>query len=135
MTPNEAKDVMLSIMLTAWNAFGLTAERIVWDDLPGTVPGGDQPWARVTIKHGDAPTRAFGQGGALYANTGFVTVQVFTAVGGAGVQAYELAFAVVTAYRSARNEGVSFRNARLKEVGSSGAFTQTNVLADFSYDN
>jgi hypothetical protein len=135
MSPSEARDVINGLMLASWVASGQAANRVVWDDLPGATPGGEQPWARVTIRHGEAPTRAFGQGSALYANTGFVTVQVFTPLGNANVSAYNIAFALVKAYRTAKNEGVSFRNARLKEVGSSGAFEQTNVLTDFSYDD
>lgn len=135
MTPNEAKDVMLAVFLAHWVGAGMDANRIVWDDLPGSVPDGMAPWARVKIKHLLGTVRAFGDRGALYSNTGILAIQVFTFVGDAKLTAYTLAHHVVTAYRKAKNEGVSFRNAHLKEVGTSGAFEQTNVLTDFSYDD
>lgn len=135
MTPQDAVDAMSAIAADAWVAAGMNMTRVVWDDLPGTVPNGEQPWARVTIRHDGGPTRAFGESGALYSNTGTLFMQIFTPMGGANMQARELAHAVVTAYRKARNEGVTFRNTRFKEVGSSGAFEQTNVLTDFSYDD
>lgn len=135
MSPSEAKDVMCGIFLDAWSGAGQNTSTVRWDDKAGTVPDAQVAWARVTIKHNDGPVRAFGAGGALYSNTGTLFIQVFTPVGDANQQAYDLAYAVVTAFRRSRNLGVAFRNPHLKEVGVSGAFEQTNVIADFSYDD
>lgn len=69
-----------------------------------------------------------------YTQTGTLWVQVFAPVGDGMVTAYGLAQAVVNAYRTARGT-VWYRNARMQEVGSSGAFEQINVLTDFTYDD
>lgn len=126
---------MLSVFKDAWEGADGDITRVRWDDNPGTVPSGEAAWARVTIKHSGGPVRAFGEQRALYSNTGTLWIQIFTPVGGANVTAYALAHKVLIAYRAARNEGVSFRDTRLKEVGVSGAFEQINVLTDFSYDD
>lgn len=135
MKAEDAVDVMCSVFRDAWSAAGQQLDRVRWDDKPGTVPDDEAPWARVTIRHTGGPTRAFGQGRALYSNIGTLFVQVFTPMGDANQQAYTLGQAVVTAFRNASNEGVSFRDTHLKEVGNSGAFEQINVLTNFSYDD
>lgn len=135
MTPVQARDVMLAVFRDAWVAHGQDVTRVLWPDQPGAAPETGAAWARVAIRHANSPMRAFSEAGALYSNTGTLWIQIFTPVGDANAQAYALAHAVVTAYRRAGNEGVTYREPRFREVGVSGAFEQTNVLADFSYDD
>jgi hypothetical protein len=135
MTPTDAVDTMCGVFRDAWVAAGYDLANVRWDDVTGAVTDEQVTWARVTIKHFAGPTRAFGQHRALYSNTGTLYVQIFTPAGGANQEAYDASYAVVSAYRGAINSGVSFRDTRIREVGVSGAFQQTNVLTDFSYDD
>lgn len=135
MSPSDARDIMLAVFSQAWTDAEQDLSRVLWDDRGGTVPAGQAAWARVTIKHDNGHARAFGASRALYSNTGTLWIQVFTPEGNANEQAYDLSYALVQAYRNALNAGVTYRNPRLKEVGVSGAFEQTNVLTDFSYDD
>lgn len=134
MNPGAAKDIMLAVFRDAWVDNGQNIDRVVWDDQPYNIPDGSAPWARVTVKHDSGAVRAFGEGQALHSNSGTLFIQVFTPTGNANLSAYNIAYPVVKAYRAAKTD-VWFRNTRLKEVGNSGAFEQTNVLTDFSYDD
>lgn len=134
MTPMQARDAMMAVFMAQWQALGFDPARIVWDDEQGGVPAGEAPWARATLKHGDAPFAGFGDGVAIVDNNGVLIIQLFTTAGANGVDAYTVAHGVVTAFRVAK-VGVWFRNTRLREVGQSGAFTQTNVVSEFTYDD
>jgi hypothetical protein len=130
MNADQALDVINKVFLDAWIAAGYDVSDVRWNDVPGTLP--TRTWARVTVRHDSGAQHTFGEQ-RTFTNTGTVTVQVFTPIGD-GTN-YSAATNVVNAYRDSKNPLVWFRNARLKEVGSSGVFEQTNVLADFTYDD
>jgi hypothetical protein len=132
MTPEEAEDIILGIFKTAWDP-----NPAVYDDVPGNKPAGDVIWARATVKHATGRQSSLGNAGGKrrYTFEGTVTVQVFSPVGDGSTAGLDAAKVVLNAYEDARNPDVWFRDARLNEVGSSGAFDQINVLATFSYDD
>ncbi len=133
MTSEEAVDVIFGIFKDVWDLTGFDA---VYDDKPGQKPVTETVWARATVQHSTG--RQSSLAGALatrrYTETGTVTVQVFAPIGAGRTECYQAAERVRDAYRDARNPEVWFRNARIVEAGSEGAFTQINVLATFSYD-
>lgn len=133
MTADEARDEMFTVFNNAWNLTP-AAERVVFGDKPGA-PFTDA-WARVTLRHatGRQSSLSGAMGAKRWTQTGTLWVQVFAPVGDGLVTAYELAQAVVNAFRDAKNGTVWYRNSRLQEVGSSGAFEHINVLTDFTYD-
>lgn len=132
MTRSEAKDAMYALLLAAWTGAGQDAARMQWPGFNDHVPDGDTPWARASCKHYEAPTLGFGDGQARVENTGTLFLQVFTPSGNGEAAADNIAEKIVVAIRAARLD-VWFRNVRAKEVGTSGAFEQTNVITDFSY--
>ena len=133
MTPEQAVDAILDIFKAAWDPTGFAA---VYGDKPGTKPPSEALWARATIQHatGDQSSLAGETGTRRYTEEGTLTVQVFAPVGDGSTECYRAATLVRDAYRDARHPNVWFRNARIQEVGASGAFDQINVLATFSYD-
>lgn len=133
MTRSEAKDAMFQMLLTAWQGLGLDTNRLIWPGFDNTAPSGTEPWGRITTAHGDAPMRAFGDGAALHENTGVMTIQVFTVAGNGTEQCDAIAQGLLNAIRAAKLD-VWFRNARAKEVGTSGGFEQVNVISNFVYD-
>lgn len=135
MTPEAAVDEMLAVFKAAWDTTGFGA-RVAWTDVPSAVPSGEQPWARVTVQHalGRQTSLAGANGVKRHTHTGTLWVQVFGPMGNGNVTAYGLAKTVLDAYRTARGS-VWYRNQRLREAGSSGAFQQINVLVDFTYDD
>jgi hypothetical protein len=133
MTADEARDEMLAVFKAAWDTT-TAAGNVTYSDKPANVP--NAAWARVTVRHanGRQSSLAGAMGPKRYTQTGTLWVQVFAPVGDGMVTAYALAQTVVNAYRTARGT-VWYRNPRMQEVGSSGAFEQINVLTDFTYDD
>lgn len=133
MTADEARDVMFTVFKTAWDSTEY-AENVVYSDKAGAPS--DAPWARVTLRHatGRQASLAGAMGAKKWTQTGTIWVQVFAPVGFGSASAYTLATLVVNAFRDAKGLSVWFRNPRMQEVGSSGAFEQINVLTDFTYD-
>ena len=132
MTPQEAVDAIGTVFKDAWDTTGGTA---VYDDLPGNVPNAETLWARLTVRHGPGGQASLaGDTGLRRWNAeGIVSVQVFAPMGDGAQAARNAAHVVMNAFRDAKLP-VWFRNARMNEVGASGAFFQINVLTTFSYD-
>lgn len=136
MNVTDAVDLINKTFLDAWIAAGYSSANVRWNDVPSPtgIPTGQVVWARVTIRHSDGYKNKLGPGANTHSNTGTVWVQTFTPIGAGTPPGYPVADCVVKAFRNSKSD-VWFRNARMKEVGSSGAFEQINVLADFTYDN
>lgn len=134
MTFDEARDIILKVFKDAWD---LTGFPVTWTDVPGSAPTSETVWARATIRHATgAQASLAGENGARrWARTGTVYIQVFAPVGDGSKAGYEAAQIVVNAFQASRHENVWFRDVRMNEVGTSGAFEQLNVLATFSYDD
>lgn len=134
MTPNEARDEMLAIFKIIWDDQGYTA---VYTDVPGSPPSASKPWARPTIKHalGGQASLSSDVGTQIYTQVGTLFIQVFAPLGDGGKKANDLAQLLLVAYSTARGGSVWYRNQRLKNVGSDGAFENVNVLIDFTYDD
>ncbi len=136
----EARDYMLAVFKTAWDATGSPAvyEGVaeapdVTDDIPTT-----PLWARATVRHASGfqssltgPLEQYKR----FSNIGVVIVQVFGKLGDGGVAAYGAAQLVATAYRNSRGIPVWFRNVRINEIGTRSGYQQINVLIEFEYDS
>lgn len=133
MTPNEAKDEILAVFKTSWDDTGYTA---IYTDVPGSVPSEETPWARVTLMHLDGKQSSLSgeNGNRRFANSGLLTVQIFTPIGDGGVAGSDLVYTLMQAYSRTRGQ-VWYLNPRMREVGKDGAFEQTNFLVDFNYDD
>lgn len=131
MTPDLARDEMLAVFKAAWDSTGYAA---AYPDVPAEPPAA-APWARPTVQHatGGQATLSGANGARRWTNRGILTVQVFAPAGDGMKTAYDLAQRVLVAFRQARGV-VWYRNHRLREAGTSGAFSQVNVLVDFTYD-
>jgi hypothetical protein len=134
MTFDEARDIILGFFKAAWDPTGFPA---VYTDVPGSVPTSETVWARATIRHatGNQGSLAGDQATRRWNRTGTVFIQVFAPVGDGSKAGYDAAQLVVNAFQAARHPNVWFRDVRMNEAGTSGAFEQLNVLATFSYDD
>jgi hypothetical protein len=141
---NTAYDEMLAAFKTAWDAGAGafnngTVPEVRYDGVGKQgPPDGEDPWARVTIRHvtggqatllGDAQVTRF-------RNSGIITVQVFYPLSRGGLaSARSLAKVARSAYiGTSTASNIWFRNVRIVEVGPDGPWYNVNVLADFEYD-
>lgn len=134
MNAIQAKDLMLGVFKTVWDAYpgSPVAE---YTDIPGGPPTVDKLWARATVKHATgAQTSLGGLGGRRFTASGIVWVQVFAPAGDGSTGALTAAQAIVDAYRTARLD-VWFRNVGLVEMGGDGAFSRVDVKGEFYYDD
>lgn len=137
-TIQQARDEILSTLTTAWLGDPASA------DLPMLYPDRSQEppkqgaWARVTVQHntGRQVTLSGETGARRFRRTGIVTVQIFTPLGDGLTLGDELTMIAGRAFEGITTaSGVIFRNVRNHEVGKDKqGWFQTNVLADFEYD-
>jgi hypothetical protein len=133
-TFEQARDSMLALISLAW---GPTMLPMVWDDLPSTLPSGNKAWARTVVRHeaGRQSTLGNHEGVRRYRRQGSIFVQIFTPAGEGLSRLDGLAKIVHDALEGkTTSRGVEFSNTRLNEVGRDGNWHQTNVVADFRYD-
>lgn len=131
MTYIEARDEMFAVFQAVWSQLGYYA---AYQDIPATPPS-DQIWARVTLRHstGGAASLTGALGKRRFTRNGTLYIQVFTPSGDGSTAGYTTSALLTDAYEKAIG-CVRYRNVRINEVGTSGAFDQINVMADFTYD-
>jgi len=134
MSPQDAVREMLSIFKAVWDDQGYTA---IYTDVAGSKPTVQEPWARATVKHalGAQASLSDTNGQKIYTEAGTIFIQVFAPQGAGQVSSRSLAHLIQVAYCQNGGGLVWYRNQRLKEIGSDGAFDNTNVLIDFTYDD
>jgi hypothetical protein len=124
----------MTVFKSVWDG---TGHQATYTDVPATPPDSNSVWARAILRHATGAQASLSgpiNGATRWNNGGTVFIQVFGPVGDGSSAAYDAAKIVADAYKGARNLSVWFRNVRINEVGTRGAFEQINVLADFSYD-
>lgn len=140
LTYAEARDEIHALFKVAWDAGVETAgQAVLYTDsktvVPKTVDGDSNPdlWARITVQHSSGSNAAIGNG--LFDRFGVVTVQVFTALG-TGLSIGDNVYKIVgDAYEGKTTPGgVWFRNVSVNEIGPEGEWYQTNITADFEYN-
>lgn len=139
-TRQEALAGIVGVFFTAWSAVANSARakfESVGNEL--TPPPGDDPWAAIVVRHatGNQRTLTGAFGTQRYGREGVVTVSIFQRQGTGTFR--DSGTDIVSSIRDAFEgtttaQGVIFTNVRINEVGPSGLFYQTNVLADFDYD-
>lgn len=130
MTFNEAVDAMMAVFKTVWGV-----RPAVYPDVPGSVTPTDTVlWARIKIKHatGRQGSLTGGLGTTCWERTGFVWIEVYSPVGDGLNTGRDAAQEFVNAYQDQRS-GIWYRNIRMVEMGTDGAFERFDVKADFEY--
>lgn len=141
LTFAEARDEIHTLFKTAWDAGVETAgQAVLYADSKTQVPKTDDAdsnpdlWARITVAHTGGFQATLG-GNKCFARFGLVTVQVFTALGtglSIGDNVYKI---VVDSYEGKTTPGgVWFRNVSVNEIGPEGEWYQTNIIAEFEYE-
>jgi hypothetical protein len=127
------------MLKTAVDASSFNALKLIWQGVESqpASPDPTAPWARVKMQHatGGQKSLANANGRSRYVRSGFVVVQLFN-VGGKGLVSTDQMVAMILAAYEGKTTtgGIVFRNGRFQEVGQDGPWFQTNVFADFEYD-
>lgn len=141
-TVDQARDAICGMIRTGLLANPATAGLVPstrWDDVDGDRPGHDArglpiDWLRVTVVHFTAETETIGRGMGLgkEQHTGQVVVQVFSKPGHRGDT---VAQAVKRIMQRQRITGIDgwFTGVRAVEIGTSGSWSETQVIAPFRY--
>jgi hypothetical protein len=141
LTFAEARDEIHTLFKTAWDLGAETAgQAVLYADSKTQVPKTDDTdsnpdlWARITVQHTGGNQGTLG-GNKCFNRFGLVTVQVFTPSGtglSLGDNVYKI---VVDAYEGKTTPGgVWFRNVSVNEIGPEGEWYQTNIIAEFEYE-
>lgn len=141
MTPSEAVDEMMGVFYAVWSATGYQSR---FEDAPPPqgepqIPTGNQPWARVTLRHVDGAfislPNAF-SGTRKHQAVGFIRISVFSPQGKGHRVGYDLANKLMNAFSKLRpNSCVAYSNHKIKEIASITAMSQVDFMVDFSYES
>lgn len=131
LTPAEAIDDINGMILTA---VGSTAE-ILWDDVEKPREKTEDPFIRFANRHAGGRQVTFGPiGQRMFERDGVSIASIYTPTGNGLSDSYALVKTIMDAFDGKHSpNGVWFKNVRLQEIGSEGAFHQMNVLFEFSY--
>lgn len=139
LTRTAARDEILALVKTVTDGFSNFVS--IYDDTKQDIPTASttplQTWARVQITHGPGSqtSLADSSGKTRYTKFGLLTIQVFTPVGDGLTNADTLVESLESGVRNVSTpNGVWFKNVRSNEIGVDGPWFQTNVLAEFQYD-
>lgn len=138
VTIEQARDEISAVLKDGMAAAqsGYQNIPILWDDTEKEPPADTTAsWLRFTARHVVGGNASLGgaNGAKRRYRAGVLSVQVFTKPGDGRSTADALVAIIMGAYEDA-NGSVWYRNVRFQEVGMSGGWQQTNVFADFEYD-
>ncbi len=138
-TVASARDEILLHFRTAWDLG--TSTRLLYEDRHRDVPN-NANYARIMVMHNIVEHVTIGGrvgsggSGQRFRRFGLVTVQIYT-ISGDGLSVNDvLVQLALDAFEGQRTglDRIEFRNVRSNEIGQTGPWFQTNVIAEFVYD-
>lgn len=132
-----ARDAIYGTLKDAVDASAYSAMPIYYPDRVKESPDGEDEFIRVFVDLTNEMQVSLGEAGnRRFRVYGLVMVQIFTQYGAGQVNADAISGVVKGAFRGVNtgSDAITFRNARVIDVGHSGPYLQTNVFAEFDYD-
>ena len=137
-TLEQARDEITALFRAAWLADSVSSPYpISYDDKSDPRVSSIAPWARITVRHSFGQQHTLGGSGErVFTRTGVAIIQVFVPFGQGLLLQDRLASVARRAFegKSTIPGNIWFTNVSVAEIGSSGAYSQVNVTANFSYD-
>lgn len=132
---SEVRDSIVTLFKTAWDAQTAPIPKAFYDDI-NYKPPKDTPYARVQVEESLGTQRSLGStGNRFFSGYGIVTISVFTPVGNGVTLADRYVNVAWKAFLGKTTpEGIQFLNTRRRDIGVSGEFLQTKIIADYVYD-
>jgi len=133
LTHKEATDEMQAMVWGVWEATTFT---MFWESVRDERDTTEVEWAATFIRHGASQQVTFGPvGSRLFERQGTIMMNCFAPIGKGLSESYAMGKILADAFEGNSSPGgVWFRNVRINEIGREGQFYQTNVLADFTYN-
>ena len=136
---STARDEIIKLVYDGLKADAETVSMpILYEDVDGDKPSsGDISWCRISVKHvtGNQSTLSNNNGIRRYKRTGILIVQLFAGIGtGMSLSDKYSKIIVDSLDGKSTTSGVWLRNVRVNEVGRDGSWFQTNIFADFEYE-
>lgn len=131
MSVESIRDAALGVFRTAW----ANQTPVSWQNVEFTEPNNDLPWIRVGMVHALGSQETLGGvGGKTFRHRGTFYTQVHAPLGRGTELTDALCQSILDILEGTTLGQVVLNNCRINEVGLSGAWYQTDVLADFFYD-
>jgi hypothetical protein len=144
LTHLQAQDDICGALAATWAGNGATSPypllfENTGEQRPSPTADVVLPWAWAQVRRVTSPQSSLTSddaGRKRYTTRGFVGVQIFTPRGDGSTGALTVGTVVEGAFKGKRTaNGVVFSHVRLKEIGPSGPWMQSDVEADFEYDS
>lgn len=132
-----ARDAIYGTLKAAIDASAYSTLPIYYPDRVKETPDGDDEHLRAFVDLTNEVQKSLGEpGNRRFRVYGVVMVQVFTKYGSGQENADLISGVVKGAFRGVNTgaDAITFRNARVIDVGHTGPYLQTNVIAEFDYD-
>lgn len=136
-TPIQAKDEMLDVFKTAWDADPIsTSLDVVYPDVLGPIPSSNNAWVEILIQHTTGGEANLAGSGTTrrYRSAGFLLFRIMTPTLEGLDLADQLAEVIIKAYEITKSKSVRYISPRPNYVGNDGAWHQANVVVEFQYD-
>jgi hypothetical protein len=137
-TLEQARDEITKLFVDAWKIDPVARNYVIaYDDRSDPHVNSPKPWCRITIRHSAGQQHSLGGfGKRVFNRSGIAIVQVFVPFGQGLLLQDQLSTVARKAFEGKRTlpGNVWFRNVNTVEAGSSGAYSQINVSASFTYD-
>lgn len=133
----EARDAIYARLKTVVDASAYSAIATYYPDSVGAAPDGVTSYLRANVIFTNERQASLGEtGNRRFRVYGIVTVQVFTKYGDGQTLADAISGVVKSAFRGVNtgSDAITFRNTQIVDVGRDGSYLQTNVTAEFDYD-
>lgn len=134
---DQMSKVLRDALLAATAPIDFSGTKVLWDDVDADPPATTETWVRHMVRHagGGQSSLSDPNNKRRYTRTGIVAVQVFTRKGSGHSTSDALVGIITHAYEhGSTSGGVWFRNVRPSEQGVRGGWQQTDVYAEFTYD-
>lgn len=132
-----ARDAIYGCLKAKVDASAYSTMPIYYPDVVKASPDGNTTHLRAFVDlTTEQPASVGGHQQRRYRVYGMVTVQCFTLFGDGQDSADIISGLVKSAFRGVNTgaDAITFRNARVVDVGHDGPYLQTNVIAEFDYD-
>lgn len=132
-TQAQARDDILALVKGVADANSLT---VIYDNNTTKISTNGASWIRASLRHtlGDQETLG-GSGERRFSRKGLIFVQIFVPFGKGMKTSDTLSVAFRNAFEGIHTtNGVAFSGVRVNEVGQDGDWHQTNVVAEFTYE-